>query len=233
MFKSLVLALGLVVTSCSAFPAFAAPDIMKPFNATVQLNDNCSGTIIKSDRDEVSGKVETLILTAKHCTSKNDAPATVNIWEYDKQMRQIIKKNLLAKVRGQWFKGDLALIELTDKDNLYTTVATVAKEDFNPTPQSEVVAIGFPMGLEKSITDGRFVSRLSTPSAPIKDEMFLTTVKVAGGSSGGGLYAEIDGEYRLIGVASMTASAFPWAFFVPIDQVRSYISVAIPKGIDN
>lgn len=222
MIKSLFLALALLVGG----PALAA-DITKPFDATVQLSTGCSGTIIQSDRDEESGDVETIVLTAKHCVRKDGDPVNVMIWNYDDESRQISQVVHKAKVRGQWFKGDLALVELIDKDNLFKNTIKVADKKFTPKKLEEVTAIGYPMTFEKTVMRGDFIARLSIQQAPIQDEMFATTVKVAGGSSGGGLYAIINDEYQLIGVTSMGAQAYPWSFFVPTDQIRAYIDIAL------
>ena len=76
---------------------------------TVQLNGNCSGTVIYSNRDKVSGDVTTLILSAGHCAIDKDSDQRIEFPVY--QDNEIVKKDAyVGKVFGVYFIADLSLL---------------------------------------------------------------------------------------------------------------------------
>jgi S1-C subfamily serine protease len=209
-----------------AFPVTALADTItdQVVNPTVQINRNCSGTIIKSDRDEVNGRVETLILTAKHCIKNVGDAVDVFIPDYNKDGRRFREQLLHGKVKGKHFKFDLAVIELVDIDTLYTAVAKLAPADYVLERFSPVVASGYPLALTLVVSDGKFSQRVVVPGAPYREEVLVSAVAIAGGSSGGGLYTISGSDYLLIGVTSMGAQQFPYGLFVPFDHIAQYVA---------
>lgn len=98
------------------------------FGVTVQVDANCSGTLVYSNRDQVTGEVETLVLTAKHCVGDVDREYRINIPVYHDN-RVVKVDSYVARVKGQWWKGDLALFELKDKQTYFANVAKIAPLD--------------------------------------------------------------------------------------------------------
>src|SRR5437016_4306442 len=80
-----------LVSSVSAFPLSEMSQVENQISApTVQITDDkeelaCSGTVIQSEN--VDGKMETLILTARHClklkTNKNGKPGNTYTKNYE------------------------------------------------------------------------------------------------------------------------------------------------------
>src|SRR5437868_7306487 len=94
---------------------------------TVQLNGNCSGTVIYSNRDKVSGEVTTLILSAGHCAIDKDADQRIEFPVY--QDNELVKKDAyVGRIEGVYFKADLSLWKLKDKQTFFSNVAKLAPE---------------------------------------------------------------------------------------------------------
>lgn len=75
---------------------------------TVQLNGNCSGTVIYSNRDKESGEVTTLILSAGHCAIDKDADQRIDFPVY--QDNEVVKRDAyVGKILGIYFNADLSL----------------------------------------------------------------------------------------------------------------------------
>jgi len=204
-------------------------EIVEP---TVQLNYNCSGTIIRSTRDDETGKVSTYVLTAKHCTANTGDPGYVQMFEFDKRWKRIEERRIFSNVFGQYYKHDLAIIKLKDEERLFKNVAKIAPADFIPGLFQQVKVVGYPLALAKVVSDdGSFVETMdfSFRGMDGEKEFQVFDAHVAGGNSGGGIFAEIDGEWQLIGVTSMGASVFPYTLGVPTKVVNEYVDVAL-KG---
>lgn len=217
-------------------PASAGNLQDQALSLTAQLNENCSATLIWSDRDKESGEVTTVFLTAKHCVAgKDKADMVVDIPVYQKS-RVVKKDRYIGRVRGQYYKADLALVELKDKQTFFASHAKIAPADGIPAMGEPVWTIGYPMGLQLTVTTGLFGSleTIDFPSTGI--EYFRATPDVVGGNSGGSMYRRTsEGNFELIGVTTAANRNHSFmAFYTPIEPIRSYLKFALPEalGID-
>lgn len=200
---------------------------------SVQLGKFCSGTIIHSDRDRESGKVQTIILTAKHCTDAVDQKLVINIAEHNERGRVTSETSWNAIVTGQSYKSDIALIELTDTNKIFQNVAKVADKDTKLEFGQKVYTVSFPLGISKTYTEGNlgFVDDISPFGSQLNSqsgEFLRATPNIAGGSSGSGLFLKTDaGDYELIGTltAGYTVGTFA-NLYTPLDELNEYLSVA-------
>lgn len=196
---------------------------------TAQLNENCSATLIWSDRDDKSGEVETLFLTAKHCVKGSKKDMTIDIPVY--QDNRIVKKErYIARVKGEYYKGDLALVELKDKQTFFDAVARIAPEGSPLVMGEEVWTAGYPLGFSLTITKGIFGS-YETHDFP-KDgiEYIRVTADATFGNSGGAMFhRNAAGDFELLGVttARMRDNTF-MGLYTPIDTIHDYLKVAVP-----
>lgn len=112
---------------------------------TVQLNGNCSGTVIQSKRDDVSGEVTTLILSAGHCAIDKDADQRIEFPVY--QSNEIVKREAyVGRVYGVYFGADLSLWKLKDKQTFFPNVAKLAPEKPTLLMGEDVWTAGYPLG---------------------------------------------------------------------------------------
>lgn len=194
---------------------------------TAQLNGNCSATLIYSERDKVTGDVETLFLTARHCISNKSAYQVLDLPVYQNG-RVVKKERYIARHKGSWYKGDLALVVLKDKQTWFDRTATIAAATSVPVMGADVVTIGYPAGLQLTVTPGVFGSYETIDYPNPGTEYFRATPDVIGGNSGGALYhITAAGDYELLGVTSAAHRQHSFvAFYVPIDQIHEYLKVA-------
>lgn len=80
-----------------------------------------------------------------------------------------------------------------------------------------VYAIGAPMGLELTLSDGLISSLRTLVSKDRVEPWIQTSAPISPGSSGGGLFDE---QGRLIGITTLTSLTGNLAFAVPAEQVR-------------
>jgi hypothetical protein len=124
---------------------------------TAQLNGNCSGTIIYSDRDKESGEVTTLILSAGHCAINKDSDQKIEIPIY--QANEIVKRDsyvgpcvwCVLQRRSQ-------PVALKDKQTFFPNVAKLAPEKPTLLMGEDVWTVGYPLGGVLTVTRGLFGS---------------------------------------------------------------------------
>lgn len=202
---------------------------------SAQLNENCSSTLVYSDRDKVSGDVTTIFLTAKHCVSgAPDKDQVLDLPVY--QHNRIVKKDrYIGRVLGQYYKADLALVVLKDKRTWFPNVAKLPPKDDDLAMGEDVWTVGYPLGQALTITEGLF-GALETLDYP-KDgiEYYRATPSIAPGNSGGALWhLNAAGDFELLGVTSAGFRGFPFmAMYTPAPVIRDYLDVAIPKPATN
>lgn len=205
---------------------------------SVQLNKNCSGTIIHSDRDKESGKAETYVISAKHCVDKVDQKIDINIADYSDNNRMLSETAWKAKVIGTSYKSDLALIKLDTDQKVFVHIATIAPKDIKLTFGQKVYSVSFPMGFSKTFTEGTlgFVENLDKSLVDLgssSGDFYRATPDITGGSSGSGLFIQTGGdipEYQLVGVltAGFTRGTF-MNLYTPIEEIREYVDTASKK----
>ncbi len=198
---------------------------------TAQLNGNCSATLIYSDRDNKTGDVQTVFLTAKHCVDKAKSDIDVDIPVY--QDGRVVKKDrYIARVRGKDYKSDLALVELKDKQTFFEHTASIAGDNSVPAMGSPAWTVGYPLGLGLTVTQGMFGSLETLDAFKPGEEYFRATPDVVGGNSGGAMYVMDGDNYVLVGVTSAAHRTYTHvAFYTPIAAIRTYLERALPASI--
>lgn len=208
----------------------ADPLVDQVFTPSVQLGDFCSGEIVYSKRDQESGDVSTVVLTAKHCVLGNEKGLVpINKAIYDNHNRQIGTSTYLSTVLGTSYKSDLALLKLRDKNTLFTDVAEVAPSDTPLRFGQEVVVVGYPMGRSMTYTEGNlgFVEDGVFPDISQSRQFYRATPDIAPGSSGSSMFTLVDGKYQIIGITTGGARMFSWFnFFTPVEEINDYLETA-------
>jgi S1-C subfamily serine protease len=230
----LLLLIGLVFIALSFGYAYAGDrdkTQKEMFSPTAQLNMNCSASLIYSKRDEKSGDVLTVFLTAKHCVAGQKSDMAVDIPVYQKN-RVVKKESYAARVRGEYYAGDLALVELKDKDTVLGPVAKIAPEGTEMFMGEDVWALGYPLAWTLTVSQGLFggfeTSDFATPGA----EYFRATPNIAGGNSGGALYHMGGSDYELIGVTTARARSDSFiGLYTPLEAIHAYLKVALPEAV--
>ena len=198
--------------------------------ATPQLNKNCSSQVIKSARDEKSGKVSTVLLTAKHCVEgAGDSEMSVEFPVYQKTT-VVAKREFIGKVKGQSYKYDLALVELKDTNTLFENVIKLAPSELDTQIGDDVVTVGYPFGLALTVTKGSFGAGEVIDYPKNGTEYYRATPMIAGGNSGGGLYIKnAAGDYLLAGVTTAGLGPITFGgFYTPSYQIQDYLQTALP-----
>jgi S1-C subfamily serine protease len=204
-----LVALGLASTM---FNTARAADLQTIANATYKLYEGerggCSVTFLKNDPNGA------LFLTAAHCVDGN---VNMNVREQvidQTDLKTVLSEQVYyAKAIRTLNKNDVAILQLRDKD---VKIAKATGIDIATPEEAQValaigtplIAVGYPAAENLAIVRGEYSSRIPSPfagrsAAPFAHEpMYQTTVRVAGGMSGGGLYAEIYGTWKLVGTTT-------------------------------
>lgn len=175
-----------------------------------------STTLLYEDNSPVCSMQMTYkgFLTAAHCI---DETKSYSFKEIDKDGDEVLGEKIhYLKIEKIDKDNDVAL--LSTKDKIYLPAITVAFEDelkdvlVRGTP---VLVIGFPASKfrdssELVFTDGRFVDEVNGLGPLNKTKLYRTTAPIYYGNSGGGLYVEINGTYKLIGTTSLTNPELPF-----------------------
>jgi len=237
MLSKTLLTLGaLFLLSVVATNVFASPLQDQVFEPSVQIGADgkgfCSGEIISSERDAISGDVSTIILTAKHCVKDDPKDTIYQIMKakYDEKNRKVGVDVYLAEVLGQSYKSDLALIRLRDKDTLFIKTATVAPRDTKLEFSQKVSVIGYPVGGSMTYTDGYlgFVEDGFFKDISTSGQFYRATPDTAPGSSGSSMFTQNKtGAYEIIGTLTGGMRGFSYInLYTPIEEINDYLDVA-------
>lgn len=225
----------ILLTLLSCGQAKADPLVDQVFNPSVQLGDYCSGEIIYSKRNEQTDKVNTIVLTAKHCVMDDpEKLIPINKAVYDNKNRKTGVKTYIASVLGQSYKSDLAVLKLRDHSYLFDDVAKVAKADTPLAFGQSVVVVGYPLGRSMTYTEGNlgYVEDGVFNDISQSKQFYRATPDIAPGSSGSSMFTFVDGEYQIIGVVTGGASRLSWFnFFTPVEEINEYLDV-VSKTFD-
>ena len=214
-------------------PASAADtELLNNIKAVPQINENCSASVIYSDRDKKSGDAKTVLLTAKHCVvgSLNNQ-MMVDFFIY--QNNRVVKKDrYVGSVLGTFYKADLALIQLDDKKTVMDNVIKIGKSDEDLALGDDVVTVGYPLGMGINFTRGNFMSVFRIPDFADQD-LYHATPDVGPGNSGGALLRKLpDGTYEQIGVTFAVIPGYPFTgIYTGLKDIREYLKVALPEAI--
>jgi serine protease Do len=123
--------------------------------------------------------------------------------------------------------ADLALLKINDADAPKFARVSVGNSD-NLAVGERVFAIGSPLGLERTVTEGI----LSTKTRPFQGELYLqTTAQINPGNSGGPLF-NLRGE--VIGVTNMKITfGEGLGFAIPIEGVKGFLNHRDAYAYDN
>jgi len=192
-------------------------------------NKFCSGNVVYSKRDQKTGDVETLVLTAKHCTVAFDPrfQFEVIVPQFDKTGHQVGDRLFKATRSSIYWSHDLSLVKILDKDTLFDNVAKIGKENIDLYYGREVISVGFPAGMSKTLTTGN-LGELEYINAKFGDIGLKyyqrATPATIGGNSGGGLFTKDGDNYVLVGVTSLAfRNTNHMNFFVPHSDVYTYL----------
>jgi serine protease Do len=141
--------------------------------------------------------------------------------ELDRQTYKQVKIVALNKF------GDLALLKVEDKDAPKFAHVTLGDSDTMAVGE-RVFAIGSPMGLERSVTEGI----VSTKTRQLQGSLYLqTTAQINPGNSGGPLF-NMRGE--VVGVTNMKiTSAEGLGFAIPVESVIFFLRHRDSFSYDN
>ena len=191
-----------VVTSqakASDLPAIAA--------STFKLYEGdrgiCSTTFLRNDKDGA------MFLTAAHCvdgTGLNVREQTLD----QKDLKTVLSEEVFyVKAIRTLKKLDVAILQTMDKSATFTApgVDIAAPAEANEALKfgDKLIVVGYPAAEALSVTEGPYTGTVPVPGAVANDldaPMYQTTVPVAGGNSGGGLYARIADTWKLIGTVT-------------------------------
>jgi S1-C subfamily serine protease len=217
-----ILAALVMMALAFSVPAFAADVNLKSqaIAPVVKINQSCSGTIISSIADS-DGKVKTQILTAKHCIKGKNGQLNIEVTERGKPIKDI---NVWYDNDREDYKTDLALITLRDTETVYSA-ATVGNNELVELGD-EIVVVGYPRALIKTITRGLFTGYQVLNDATL----YRATAPLTYGNSGGALFQKNGDNYELIGVTSMkyTDSEF-MNLFVPLKEIQEFLRMKPTK----
>ena len=199
---------------------------------TAQLNNNCSASLVYSGRDQVTGLVKTILLTAKHCVAGQKSDMKVEFQVY--QNNRIVKRDqYIARVAGEWYKGDLALLELRDKQTYFANVAKIAPDKTELFMAEDVWTVGYPLAMSLTITRGLFGGLETQDFNGPGMEYYRATPDIAGGNSGGALYHQnAAGDYEIIGVTTAGVRGNPFVgLYTTVIDIREYLKIALPEAL--
>jgi serine protease Do len=123
--------------------------------------------------------------------------------------------------------ADLALLKIEDKDLPRFAKVTLGDSDALAVGE-RVFAIGSPMGLERTVTEGI----VSTKTRPMQGELYLqTTAQINPGNSGGPLF-NLRGE--VVGVTNMKITfGEGLGFAIPVEAVKFFLEHRDAYAYDN
>lgn len=183
------------IGQCSA----KATTLKEAADATYKLYEGtdgiCSMTFIGNDDQGA------IFLTAAHCVDRKNL--NFRVQKLNKKYELIGEEIHYLKVLRTIKDDDTAILQVTDKD---IALGIAAVEIASPDEGNQIefgqdlAVLGFPAADEKSVTKGNFTAKRKGVLGIT--EQYQTTVPVAGGNSGGGLYTKFGDEYKLIGTTS-------------------------------
>lgn len=179
-------------------------------NATYKLYQNgegmCSAQHVKNI-DEGA-----LFLTAAHCVDNEKADYSIKLENRGTSPGPIADRTFEVTDERVFHVRVLRADEKTDVAIFVTKSKTAGAELGDPIDVAsvdeantikfgdDVIVLGFPAAAEKTITKGQFTGKINGILG--LQFNYQTNVPVAGGNSGGGLYAKFGDSWKLIGTTS-------------------------------
>lgn len=225
-------ALG-IVAGLAIAPQVQASDVGQIAAGTYILHRDgqpgCTAQVVGTDAGQ-------RILTAQHCVDLVDAQYSINRATFDPVLfdKKVVETAYFAEVIRRDKNADVAVLRLMDQSIVLDAVDIATTEEAKATAKGEAVLIaGYPDTNDAPIgdlvfTDGRFVGLSNAYEKSIKGSFYRTSASVHYGNSGGGLYADIDGTWKLIGITSQLDPSRMWAgsLFATRDAIEKNIRLA-------
>ncbi len=225
--------LSIAALTLSLFSSVAFADMKtEMLDPVVQLNANCSATVVSSDRDKTSDKVSTYVLTAHHCVEDSSARIHNIMIPIYQDGKPTEVRYFKAQVKTTSPSADLSLLKLLDEDTLFTNVVAVAKSTDGLVEGEPVWTVGYPLGMARTITEGLLGPQEYMPFPDgTKDVLYLrATPQIAGGNSGGALFhKKSDGKWEQIGVTTATVPASDFvSVYTRADEINNFLHSTLP-----
>lgn len=189
---------SLAVPASASSMAETAAATFKLYGAS---RPHCSMTYVGSDDKGP------MFVTAAHCVVDEDE-LNYRTQVKDEKFKVLSEQVVYVKAVKTIVKKDIALLQVLDKDIKVAVkpvdVALVTEADTLVIGDA-VMALGYPAAQVLAITKGEFTGKVENPfKGDLEDglAMYQATVPVAGGNSGGGLYANFNGQWKLIGTTT-------------------------------
>jgi len=175
-----------------------------------------SGFIIKDDG---------YLITNFHVI-ENETQISVEVYhQKDSQLERKSYKQVRIVAINKF--ADLALLKIEDKDAAKFAKTLLGDADALAVGE-RVFAIGSPLGLERTVTEGI----VSTKTRPMQGELYLqTTAQINPGNSGGPLF-NLRGE--VVGVTNMKITfGEGLGFAIPVEAVKNFLNHRDAFAYDN
>lgn len=204
------------------------------FSPVVQLNGDCSGTVVYSKRDEKTNKVATYVVTAKHCVEKKDKFLITAPNYGDLQVEQRYT-GYKASLVGVHDTVDAALIKLNDTSTVFPNVAKLAKVDAPLKFGEDVWTVGYPFGLSRNVTEGVLSNMDSIPQIGNGSPVLRASPNVGPGNSGGALFhRDSDGNFEQIGIMTHTRADYSWyGIYTPLFSIYEMLDKLAPEVVQD
>jgi hypothetical protein len=214
-------------------PALANEKLQKVLEASPQLNGNCSSSLIYSDRDKKTGEVKSVLLTAKHCVADIQNQEMYADFPVYQDNRVVEKRRFMVRVLGTDYKSDLALLQLVDKQTFFESVNKIGPEKLDMAIGDPVITVGYPAGMNLTVTSGLFVGYQSLDWPTDGFEYLRTTPDIMGGNSGGQTFKITKaGDYEQIGVTCGVLKGNPFmGLYTSVNAIRAYLKTALPEAL--
>jgi S1-C subfamily serine protease len=179
----------------------------------------CSGTIIKEGTE--FGLYKYTVLTARHCI--NPLINNYKISYVDDKNNEII---LPAEVVDRSPDHDLAKLSFLSMLQLPTAEVALPEDRDKLFFGQDVISVSFPLGESQTISAGH-LGRLMFSSFMSKngEEYQRASITTSPGSSGSGLFAKIDDEWKVIGVLSSGKEEIEYlSLYVSLETINEYLT---------
>lgn len=157
----------------------------------------CSGVFVKStDKED-------LFMTAAHCGGGK--PLSITLDKFDDKFKKISSQIFYLKPVRTLKRLDIMLFKLMDSSGEFNVSPIAEQKEADLLEFGKpIIAIGYPKGLEITMTRGDFMNRVK-PLIRILDQeepVYKVSIPFTGGSSGGAVWVKTELGYKIVGLVS-------------------------------